>query len=139
MEATPMFESVSGKQLLSAALMALMIVIVGAGKTAHAADAAANAGMNAEADGAAIYEHYCTVCHDRGNGHPGTQSLVSLYGKEKAALTDRDNLTPEYVRFMVRNGRGLMPGFRTAEISDEELKMLAAYLAAGPHSAAPAK
>lgn len=135
MKVTSMFESAPGKRLFSMVLMSLMVVIAGAGGTANAADAAANRGT----DGAAIYEHYCTVCHDRGDGHPGTQSLGFLYGKEKAALTDRDNLTPEYVRFMVRNGRGLMPGFRTAEISDEELKMLAAYLAAGPHPAAQVK
>ena len=48
-------------------------------------------------------------------------------------MADRDDLTPEYVRILVRFGRGLMPGFRPSEISDEELKLLAEFLAKGPH------
>lgn len=89
-----------------------------------------------DATGAEIYQHYCIVCHDRGSGHPGTQNLAYRYGPEKAALADRDNLTPEYVRIMVRFGRGLMPGFRPSEISDDQVKLLAGYLASGPHPAA---
>nr|ART35919.1 B570 [uncultured bacterium] len=128
------FESVFRKQAQTAlaVLAVLGVVIVGAGGTANAAESGAS-----DATGAAIYEHYCIACHDRGVGHPGTQNLAYLYGPEKAALADRDNLTPEYVRTMVRFGRGLMPGFRPSEISDEQLKLLADYLAAGPHPAVP--
>jgi mono/diheme cytochrome c family protein len=104
--------------------------IVGAGETALAAEKAADAAAPAAV---AIYERYCIACHDRGPGHPGTQNLAYRYGPEKAALADRDNLTPEYVRIMVRFGRGLMPGFRPSEISDEQLKILAEFLSAGPH------
>ncbi len=124
------FESMFRKQAQTAlAVLAVLGVIVGAGGTANAAES--------DATGATIYEHYCIACHDRGAGHPGTQNLAYLYGAEKAALADRDNLTPEYVRTMVRFGRGLMPGFRPSEISDEQLKLLAEYLAAGPHPAVP--
>ena len=128
------FESMFRKQAQTAlaVLAVLGVVIVGAGGTANAAESGAS-----DATGAAIYEHYCIACHDRGVGHPGTQNLAYLYGPEKAALADRDNLTPEYVRTMVRFGRGLMPGFRPSEISDEQLKLLADYLAAGPHPAVP--
>ena len=127
------FESMFRKQAQTAlAVLAVLGVIVGAGGTANAAESGAS-----DATGAAIYEHYCIACHDRGVGHPGTQNLAYLYGPEKAALADRDNLTPEYVRTMVRFGRGLMPGFRPSEISDEQLKLLADYLAAGPHPAVP--
>lgn len=115
------------KPLVTLAMISLLIV--GAGETANAADAAMT--------GATIYDHYCIACHDRGGGHPGTQNLAYLYGPEKAALADRDNLTPDYVRTMVRFGRGLMPGFRPSEISDEQVKLLAEYLAAGPHPAVP--
>jgi mono/diheme cytochrome c family protein len=125
------FESMFRKQAQTAlaVLAVLGVVIVGAGGTANAAES--------DATGAAIYEHYCIACHDRGVGHPGTQNLAYRYGPEKAALADRDNLTPEYVRIMVRFGRGLMPGFRSSEISDEQLKLLVEYLAAGPHPAVP--
>jgi len=127
------FESMFRKQALTAlAILVVMGVIVGASGTANAAESGAS-----DATGATIYEHYCIACHDRGGGHPGTQNLAYLYGAEKAALADRDNLTPEYVRIMVRFGRGLMPGFRPSEISDEQLKLLADYLAAGPHPAVP--
>lgn len=124
------FESMFRKQAQTAlAVLAVLGVIVGAGGTANAAES--------DATGAAIYEHYCIACHDRDVGHPGTQNLAYRYGPEKAALADRDNLTPDYVRIMVRFGRGLMPGFRSSEISDEQLKLLADYLAAGPHPAVP--
>jgi mono/diheme cytochrome c family protein len=127
------FESMFRKQAQTAlAVLAVLGVIVGAGGTANAAESGAS-----DATGAAIYEHYCIACHDRGVGHPGTQNLAYRYGPEKAALADRDNLTPEYVRIMVRFGRGLMPGFRSSEISDEQLKLLVEYLAAGPHPAVP--
>lgn len=127
------FEPMFRKQAQTAAVLAVLgVVIVGAGGTANAAESGAS-----DATGAAIYEHYCIACHDRGVGHPGTQNLAYRYGPEKAALADRDNLTPEYVRIMVRFGRGLMPGFRSSEISDEQLKLLADYLAAGPHPAVP--
>lgn len=124
------FESMFRKQAQAAlAVLVVLGVIVGAGGTAHAA---ADASMT----GAIIYEHYCISCHDRGGGSPGTQSLAYVHGPEKAALADRDNLTPEYVRTMVRFGRGLMPGFRPSEIDDQKLKLLADYLVAGPHPAA---
>lgn len=125
--------SVFVRGIQRAGMPALLAVcgIVGAGGTARAAEKGAEAAM--PTTGVAIYERYCIACHDRGPGHPGTQNLAYRYGPEKAALADRDNLTPEYVRIMVRFGRGLMPGFRPSEISDEQLKMLAEFLSAGPH------
>lgn len=130
MSVSALFESVFRKQAQAAlAALAVLGAIVGAGGTAYAADTGVT--------GAAIYQHYCIACHDRGVGHPGTQNLAYRYGPEKAALADRDNLTPDYVRIMVRFGRGLMPGFRPSEISDDQLKLLAEYLAAGPHPAVP--
>lgn len=124
-------QATSGLMMKQPFFVALLLTVltVGSNRMANAADGGAD-------NGAAIYEHHCTGCHERGNGHPGTQSLGYLYGKEKAALADRDNLTPEYVRLLVRHGRGLMPAFRPAEISDAELKILTEYLATGPHPAA---
>lgn len=111
---------------------AMVCPIVGAGGTAHAAEKSSPESA-VPATGVTLYEHYCISCHGRGGGHPGTQNLAYLRGAEKAALADRGDLTPEYVRIMVRFGRGLMPGFRPSEISDEELKVLAEFLAKGPH------
>tara|TARA_R110001592_G_scaffold363372_2_gene686299 strand:- start:180224 stop:180397 length:174 start_codon:yes stop_codon:yes gene_type:complete len=50
-------------------------------------------------------------------------------GEEKAPLEWRDDLAPAYVVYIVRNGLLSMPHFRDTEISDDELRELAEYLA----------
>ena len=79
-------------------------------------------------DGKTLYELYCIACHDQGPGHPGTMRLQERVGEEQAALLDRDNLPPEYVKLVVREGFKLMPPFRPSEISDRQLDELAAYI-----------
>lgn len=131
-----------GRRTLACRLVSAMLAlgIVGAGGTVHAADTTAAAKQakvtlspETLAKGSALFVKNCIMCHDRGMEHPGTAALTYLYGKGKGALEDRDNLTPEFVRFWVRHGRGLMPGFRAGEINDSELNVLADYLSAGPH------
>lgn len=143
-----MNEIMVGRRTLASvlALAAVALGIVGAGGTAFAADAAAAAspakvGLSPEtlAKGSELFVKNCIMCHDRGMEHPGTAALTYLYGKDKGALEDRDNLTPDFVRFLVRNGRGLMPAFRNGELNDTDLKVLAEYLSAGPHPSVPAK
>lgn len=83
-------------------------------------------------DGQALYVQYCSACHNRGREHPGTERLADRW-PQHASLLDRKGLKAEYVRYIVRHGLYLMPPFRPSEINDEELKVLAVYLAAGPH------
>ncbi len=144
MKARLMNEIIVGRRALASILVsaALALGIVGAGGTAHAADAVvaaapAQVALSPEAleKGAMLFVKNCIMCHERGMEHPGTAALSYLYGKGKGALADRNNLTPDFVRFFVRNGRGLMPAFRTGELNDAELKVLADYLSAGPHPA----
>ena len=45
-----------------------------------------------------------------------------------ALLTERTNLTPEFVAVFVRNGISVMPFYRKTEISDPDLAALGAYL-----------
>jgi mono/diheme cytochrome c family protein len=79
--------------------------------------------------GQAVYNHWCTPCHAAGPGHPGTQSLEIKYnGSLPAVLEQRTDLTPEFVKTMVRKGILLMAPFRKTEITDTELDDLAAYL-----------
>lgn len=79
--------------------------------------------------GKAIYEYWCTPCHGRGLGRPGTVALEAKYdGAVPALLEERTDLTPEVVAYFVRNGVSIMPFFRKTEISDEELAALGAYL-----------
>lgn len=80
--------------------------------------------------GEQVYDYWCAPCHDPGPGHPGTQSLAFRYdGTEvPAVLEDRTDLTPEFVRTLVRQGMLSMAPFRKTEITDAELDALAAYL-----------
>jgi len=80
--------------------------------------------------GQAVYQKWCSHCHDAGVNYPGTLALEARYkGAVPAALLERDNLTPEFVAYFVRNGISVMPFFRKTEISDDELQALGEYLA----------
>ena len=85
--------------------------------------------------GQAVFHNRCSACHERAGGRggrsdtPGTNSLAAKYkGAKPGALEDRTDLTPEIVKFFVRNGVYYMPQFRKTYISDKELDALAAYL-----------
>ena len=79
-------------------------------------------------DGKTLFDLYCIACHGAGPEHPGTMRLQERVGEEQAALLDRDNLPPEYIKLVVREGFKLMPPFRPSEISDKQLDELAAYI-----------
>jgi mono/diheme cytochrome c family protein len=87
-------------------------------------------GQAAAADrGQAVYNHWCAPCHAVGPGHPGTQSLEVKYrGEIPAVLEERTDLTPEFVRTMVREGILMMAPFRKTEVTDAELDDIGAYL-----------
>jgi mono/diheme cytochrome c family protein len=76
------------------------------------------------------YEYFCSACHDEGpEKRPGTEALRAKYkGEKPALLSERTDLTPEFVKYMVRNGVSVMPFFRKTEISDADLDAIAAYL-----------
>lgn len=81
------------------------------------------------ARGEAVYEHWCSHCHDGGRGMPGTQSLrVKYEGELPAELLEREDLNAEAIKLFVRSGVLSMPPFRKTEITDEELDDLAAYI-----------
>lgn len=93
-------------------------------------------------EGQAVFVRWCESCHGRGtpiqstpNGGEvgriwaGTYTLEQRYkGAIPAALEDRTNLTPEFIRTVVRNGLNVMPRTRKTEISDDKLDALIAYL-----------
>lgn len=103
--------------------------------------ALATPGMAADAaQGHAVFDKWCAGCHAPaikyalgttlvGRVLAGTYALEQLYkGALPAALEQRTDLTPDYVRVIVRSGRNLMPATRKTEISDAELDALVAYL-----------
>lgn len=94
-----------------------------------------------------VYQQWCSGCHapefkpakdesKEGGELPvtsrlalGTNLLQQRYkGSVPAALEERTDLTPEVVSYFVRHGINAMPAFRKTEISDEDVKALAAYL-----------
>jgi mono/diheme cytochrome c family protein len=102
-------------------------LVIGTG-TAVAADA------GQVALGKEKFDYWCATCHADGpreNGRllPGTASLQNKYsGQRPAALADRTDLLPPYVELVIRKGMEGMPFFRKTEISDVEMKAIAAYL-----------
>jgi len=92
--------------------------------------AAVEEGGSAVERGAAVFNNWCSACHSRGpQNAPGTSSLqVKYQGSVPAALEDRRDLTPDLVKFFVRDGVAMMAPFRKVEVSDPDLDALAAYL-----------
>ncbi len=76
------------------------------------------------------FDNACSVCHGGGApDRPGTLSLQIKYaGARPALLEERTDLTPELVRYFIRNGVAMMPQFRKTELDDAQVAAIAAYL-----------
>ena len=89
--------------------------------------AAANA-AGAEMTGKEVFDHYCTYCHGSREG-PGTMQLARTRGPDRALLTKRTDLAPEYIESVVRHGLKAMPPFVPSDLTDAKLKALIKFLA----------
>jgi mono/diheme cytochrome c family protein len=78
------------------------------------------------ARGRALFNESCSFCHGE-RGH-ATTLLGKRLGAENAMLERRQNLNVELIRYVVRHGINSMPWYRRAELSDQELDSIAAYL-----------
>ena len=79
--------------------------------------------------GERIYVDKCEYCHGDGVQKGGTFILEARYeGELPALLTERTNLTAEYIEAVLRTWTSGMAPFRPTEISDSELEALVAYL-----------
>jgi mono/diheme cytochrome c family protein len=114
-------------------ILSCTVILLGA--AIHVETAAA---QDAEAieRGRQKYEYTCAPCHGDGIGDdgrdmlPGTDALRIKYrGALPALLTERSDLTYESIRLFVRQGVFSMPPFRPTEITDEEIRDIAAYIA----------
>ena len=78
--------------------------------------------------GKTAYDYWCATCHAA--GMPGTVALSVKYkdGSRPAVLHERVDLTPQLLKFVVRNGVSVMPFFRKTEVSDADLEAVTAYL-----------
>jgi mono/diheme cytochrome c family protein len=77
--------------------------------------------------GEALYLEHCAMCH--GPNGMGTGLLARRL--QPALLEERVNLPAAYVVAAARNGIGNMPAITRGEVSDDELRQIAEYLAAG--------
>lgn len=91
--------------------------------TALAFSAAAAAG-----DGEQVFERWCVHCHGPQPAAPGRLQIERIRGEQYSLLTERSDLTPEYVIAIVRRGLAEMPSFRKTEISDSDLAVLVEFL-----------
>ena len=78
--------------------------------------------------GERVFQQWCVHCHGEDNSGPGTLRLTWDKGREKSLLTERHDLDPEYIRFIVRRGLDEMPSFRITEISAAEMNALVDFL-----------
>lgn len=80
-------------------------------------------------DGKALFHEKCAMCH--GPGGMGTGLLARRMDPNIAELEKRDDLTPDFVTQAARMGIGNMPAITRAEVSDAQMRAIAAYLAKG--------
>jgi mono/diheme cytochrome c family protein len=91
--------------------------------------AAAAPARAAELTGKEVFDRHCVHCHGAGDEMTGTLQLARTRGKDKALLTERDDLPAEYVRMVVRQGLKAMPAFVPSDLTDAQLRALVDYLA----------
>jgi mono/diheme cytochrome c family protein len=87
--------------------------------------------------GRQVFENNCVPCHGTGPGDdgapmlPGTHALHLKYrGDLPALLTERTDLSVEFIQGVVRNGIASMPPFRKSEITDQDIQAIMAYIIA---------
>lgn len=93
--------------------------------------------------GQEVFRARCRICHGAipketvAGGlppMPGTQALQVRYqGEKPAMLEQRTDLTPAFVKAIVRNGLNSMPFFRPTEVTNADLEALCAYLSRKRH------
>lgn len=82
-------------------------------------------------DGKTLFEVHCGYCHLTGG--MGTNLLTKqrmMMGEapDKGLLANRTDLTGDYVKSVVRMGKGAMPGQTKVDVTDAELDAVAKYL-----------
>ena len=92
---------------------------------------AASGNRLAASDGQRAYEVHCGYCHLTGG--MGTnlltkQRMMAGEPPENGLLTNRSDLTADYVRQVVRMGKNAMPQQTNVDITDAELDAVALYL-----------
>ena len=87
--------------------------------------------LAAQTNGEALFSNRCGSCHLAGG--MGTnlltkQRMMAGQPPEMGLLANRTDLTADYVRSVVRQGKVAMPRLSRTEVTDAELDAIAAYL-----------
>ena len=82
-------------------------------------------------DGKVLFEVHCGYCHLAGG--MGTnlltkQQVMAGNAPDKGLLANRTDLTRDYVKAVVRMGKGAMPQQTKVDLTDPELEAVAIYL-----------
>lgn len=86
-------------------------------------------------DAKAVFEHSCGYCHfpgGMGSNLLTKQMIMMKRPPSDGLLTNRRDLTADYVKAVVRGGKGAMPAQTRVDLTDVELDAVAAYLAKAP-------
>ncbi len=90
--------------------------------------------LNTAATGADLFSHRCGACHltfGMGTNLLTAQQVAAGQTPDKGLLANRDDLTADYVKSVVRMGKNAMPRQTRVDITDSELEKVAAYLGKG--------
>lgn len=82
-------------------------------------------------DGALLFSNRCGACHlpgAMGTNLLTVQRLALGDPPQNGLLENRADLTPAYVKTIVRTGKLAMPPLSRVEVTDAELDAIAAYL-----------
>ncbi len=82
-------------------------------------------------DGAALFSNNCGYCHlvgGMGTNLLTKQRIAAGQPPETALLVNRTDLQPNYVKTVVRMGKGAMPHQTKVDVTDAELDSIADYL-----------
>jgi mono/diheme cytochrome c family protein len=82
-------------------------------------------------DGKVLFEAHCGYCHlagGMGTNLVTKQQMMMGRTPDQGLLANRTDLTADYVRAVVRNGKGAMPVQTRVDITDAELDAVAHYL-----------
>jgi len=85
-------------------------------------------------DGAALFSNRCGACHlvgGMGTNLLTKQQMAAGRPPEMGLLTNRDDLTADYVKSVARMGKAAMPRQTRVDVTDAELDKIAAYLGKG--------
>ncbi len=133
------------------AIALALLAVAACGKTPEAPKAAARPGgppppfllyqtraeaptgdrLTAGRDGAALFSNNCGYCHlvgGMGTNLLTKQRIAAGAPTETALLVNRSDLQPDYIKTVVRMGKGAMPHQTKVDVTDAELDSIAAYL-----------